>query len=265
MGDIRTGAEAPSAAVPPPAAAPPAAAVPSAAVPLPGADAATRLDELIATVAFLRAPGGCPWDAEQTHESLVQYLVEESWELIDAIESGDRDELIEELGDVLYQVLFHADLAAHTDGERFDIQDVAAHMTRKMVSRHPHVFGGDREASSADDVVAFWDDLKADEKPHRTSVLDGIPRGMPALALAQKVLGKAEKVGVVRAIEPSDAAAETEVAANLFADESELGAALLATVAAARAQGLDAERALRHAVRGLEDEVRAAEAAAAQD
>ena len=126
----------------------------------------------------------------------MQYLVEESWELIDAIESGDRDEMIEELGDVLYQVLFHADLAAHTPGEDFDIQDVAAHMTAKMVSRHPHVFGGDRTAETADDVVSFWDELKADEKPHRTSVLDGIPRGMPALALAQKVLGKAEKVDV---------------------------------------------------------------------
>ena len=109
------------------------------------AHAATHLDELIDTVALLRAPGGCPWDADQTHASLVQYLVEESWELIDAIESGDRDEMIEELGDVLYQVLFHADIAAHTDGERFDIQDVAAHMTAKMVSRHPHVFGGEEE------------------------------------------------------------------------------------------------------------------------
>ena len=114
---------------------------------------ASALDELVATVALLRAPGGCPWDAEQTHESLVQYLVEESWELIDAIEAGDRDEMIEELGDVLYQVLFHADLAAHTPGEDFDIEDVAAHMTAKMVSRHPHVFGGDRTAETADDVV----------------------------------------------------------------------------------------------------------------
>ena len=153
-----------------------------------------RLEELVAIVAQLRAPGGCPWDADQTHESLVQYLVEESWELIDAIESGDRDEMIEELGDVLYQVLFHADIAAHTPGEDFDIEDVAAHMTAKMVSRHPHVFGGDRTAETADDVVGFWDELKAGEKPHRTSVLDGIPRGMPALALAQKVLGKAEKI-----------------------------------------------------------------------
>jgi uncharacterized protein YabN with tetrapyrrole methylase and pyrophosphatase domain len=210
----------------------------------------TRLDELIDTVALLRAPGGCPWDADQTHESLVQYLVEESWELIDAIESGDRDEMIEELGDVLYQVLFHADIAAHTAGEDFDIQDVAAHMTAKMVSRHPHVFGGDRTAETADDVVSFWDELKADEKPHRTSVLDGIPRGMPALALAQKVLGKAEKVGVrvTDAPEPPTT-------------EAELGGTLLALVASARAQGLDAERALRHAVRDLERDVRVAEVA----
>lgn len=209
------------------------------------------LDELIETVALLRAPGGCPWDADQTHESLVQYLVEESWELIDAIESGSREELIEELGDVLYQVLFHADLAAHTDGERFDIDDVARHMTAKMVSRHPHVFG-DREAETAADVVAFWDDLKADEKPHRTSVLDGIPRGMPALSLAQKVLGKAEKVGV------TDASAEASPPT-----EDELGRRLLGLVASARSQGLDAERALRTAVRALEDEVRSAEAARA--
>jgi XTP/dITP diphosphohydrolase len=217
------------------------------------ATGASALDELIRTVALLRAPGGCPWDADQTHESLVQYLVEESWELIDAIESGDRDEMIEELGDVLYQVLFHADIAAHTSGEDFDIDDVAAHMTAKMVSRHPHVFGGDRTAETADDVVSFWEDLKADEKPHRTSVLDGIPRGMPALALAQKVIGKAEKAGVVVDQVPD------AVAPVAPATEDELGRVLFSLVASARSQGLDAERALRHAVRGFEDEVRAAE------
>ncbi|GAA1837045.1 MazG family protein [Agromyces salentinus] len=218
------------------------------------------LDELIATVALLRAPGGCPWDADQTHESLVQYLVEESWELIDAIESGDRAEMLEELGDVLYQVLFHADIAAHTDGERFDIDDVARHMTAKMVSRHPHVFG-DREASTAEDVVAFWEDLKADEKPHRTSVLDGVPRGMPALALAQKMLGKAEKVGV--GLGSADAGTGPGAAADAPvspATEEELGRVLFELAASARAQGLDAERALRVALRGFEAEVRAAEA-----
>jgi XTP/dITP diphosphohydrolase len=208
----------------------------------------SELDKLVETVALLRAPGGCPWDADQTHESLVRYLVEESHELIEAIEAGDRTEMIEELGDVLYQVLFHADIAAHTAGEDFDIQDVAAHMTAKMVGRHPHVFG-DRKAETADDVVAFWDDLKAEEKPHRTSVLDGVPSGMPALALADKTLGKAGKVGVAR----------TDAAAPVFDDEDVLGRHLLAIVANASAGGLDAERALRAAIRSLADEVRIAE------
>ena len=221
-----------------------------------------KLDELIAVLARLRAPGGCAWDAEQTHESLVRYLVEECYELIDAIESGDRDALLEELGDVLYQVIFHADLAAHTPGEAFDLEDVAAHMTAKMVTRHPHVFGDDAAKAamgirSAEDVVAVWDDLKAAEKPHRSSVLDGIPQGMPALALADKLVGRAEKVGV--AIAAPDAPAD---AAPAPATEAELGAHLLAIAAAARAAGLDPERALRTALRTLQQDIRDAEAAA---
>src|SRR5690554_761657 len=136
-----------------------------------------RLEELIAVLHKLRAPGGCAWDQEQTHESLVKYLVEETYELIDAIESGNRDELIEELGDVLYQVIFLADIAAHAPGEDFTLEDVAAHMTKKMIGRHPHVFGdaavqAEMNIRSADDVVAAWDGLKASEKPARTSVLD---------------------------------------------------------------------------------------------
>ena len=210
----------------------------------------SELDILIETVARLRAPGGCPWDADQTHESLVQYLVEETHELIDAIEAGSREEMIEELGDVLYQVIFHADIAAQTSGEDFDIQDVAAHMTAKMVGRHPHVFG-DLTLDTADEVVAAWDDFKAAEKPHRTSVLDGIPQGMPALALADKVIGRAQKIGLL----------ETDVPGALpIASEDELGPLLLAIVSAAKAQGLDSERALRGALRDLQDEIRAAEA-----
>ena len=212
----------------------------------------SELDTLIETVTRLRAPGGCPWDADQTHESLVQYLVEESHELIDAIEAGSRDELIEELGDVLYQVLFHADIAAHTSGEDFDIQDVAAHMTRKMIGRHPHVFGNDT-LETADDVVAAWDGFKAAEKPHRTSVLDGIPQGMPALALADKVLGRAQKIGLL------EGAPEVSVPVTT---EDELGPLLLAIVASAKAQGLDSERALRTALRDLQDEIRSAESEA---
>ncbi|TFB50883.1 MazG family protein [Cryobacterium tagatosivorans] len=214
----------------------------------------SQLDILIETVARLRAPNGCPWDADQTHESLVQYLVEESHELIDAIEAGSREEMIEELGDVLYQVIFHADIAAHTSGEDFDIQDVAAQMTAKMVGRHPHVFG-DLVLDTADDVVAAWDDFKAAEKPHRTSVLDGIPQGMPALALADKVLGRAQKFGLLEADAP---------ALLPISSEDELGPILLAIVSAAKAQGLDSERALRSALRDLQDEIRAAEAELAQ-
>jgi XTP/dITP diphosphohydrolase len=209
----------------------------------------SSLDELVTTVARLRAPGGCPWDAEQTHESLVRYLTEETHELIEAIESGSRDDLLEELGDVLYQVVFHASIAAETPGEEFDIQDVAAGMTRKMVGRHPHVFG-DAGKQTLDAVVAGWDDVKAAEKPHRTSVLDGIPQGMPALALADKVIGKAQKIGLL----------ETDPPALLPIDsEAELGPILLAIVSAAKAQGLDSERALRTALRDLQDEIRAAE------
>ncbi|PJJ62163.1 MazG family protein [Compostimonas suwonensis] len=207
------------------------------------------LDELVQVVARLRAPGGCPWDEEQTHESLVQYLVEESHELIDAIEVGTRDDLLEELGDVLYQVLFHADIAAHTEGEGFDINDVAAHMTKKMVGRHPHVFG-DAHAETADDVVAVWDDLKRAEKPGRTSVLDGIPQGMPALALADKLIGRAQKIGVLEADATGGIPVESE---------DELGPLLLAIVASAKSRGLDAERALRSTLRGLQEEIRDAE------
>lgn len=207
-----------------------------------------ELDELIATLERLRAPGGCPWDREQTHESLVRYLVEESAELVEAIEDGTREERIEELGDVLYQVLFHADIAREA-GE-FTIEDVAANMTRKMVGRHPHVFG-DAVAETPEAVMVSWDAIKAVEKSHRTSVLDGIPPGMPALALAEKVVGRAAKVGVQR--EP----------VAVPATEEELGEQLLAMVTAARDAGLDPERALRSAIRGLQSDVRAAEAAEA--
>jgi len=203
-----------------------------------------KLDELIAVLERLRAPGGCAWDREQTHGSLVQYLVEETYELIDAIESGGRDEMVEELGDVLYQVVFHSDIAA--EAGQFTLEDVAEHMTRKMIGRHPHVFG-EGTAETADDVRALWDEVKKTEKPSRTSVLDGIPQAMPALALADKLLGRAEKVGVV--VEVGDAPAS----------EDELGDALLGMVASAKARGLDSERALRTALRRLQDDIRASE------
>lgn len=203
-----------------------------------------HFDELVATLERLRAPGGCAWDREQTHGSLVQYLVEETYELVDAIEEGTDADQVEELGDVLYQVLFHADIAREEG--RYTLEDVAEHMTLKMVGRHPHVFG-DAVADTPDAVVARWDEIKAQEKSHRTSSLDGIPDRMPALALADKLLGRAAKAGIIR-----DPAPVPET-------EEQLGADLLAVVAGARAAGLDAERALRGALRTLRDDVVARE------
>jgi XTP/dITP diphosphohydrolase len=219
-----------------------------------------KLSSLIETAHQLRAPGGCPWDAEQTHRSLVQYLLEETYELIEAIESGNREEVIEELGDVLYQVIFHSDLGSEgTLGEPFDLEDVAAHMEQKMRSRHPHVFGTAAElaeyaAETGDDVMRNWENHKRREKPGRESVLDGVPQAMPALALASKVMGKAEKIGVLQKLEQP---------ALAMADESELGGLLLAIVASARAAGLDPERALREATRALSQEIRELELTAA--
>jgi len=222
----------------------------------------TKLDELIAVAAKLRGPGGCPWDAEQTHQSLVKYLIEEVYELVDAIESGNRDEVLEELGDVLYHVVFHSDLAEHGSlGEKFDIQDVAQLSINKMVGRHPHVFGNAEElekykAETGDDVMVNWDDHKKREKPERSSVLDGIPKHLPALALADKVIGKAEKLQLLDADAPGPFSVTSE---------AELGAILLAMVSSARAAGIDAEGALRGAVRELEVEIREFELADAND
>jgi XTP/dITP diphosphohydrolase len=213
----------------------------------------TKLDELIETAHTLRAPGGCPWDAEQTHLSLTKYLIEETYELIDAIESNDREQILEELGDVLYHVVFHSDLAqAGSLGEPFDIQDVAELSIAKMKGRHPHVFGTPEElekykAETGDDVMQSWDAHKAKEKPERQSVLDGIPGSLPALLLADKVIGKAQKLGVL----------ETETApAFELADEDQLGALLMALVLSAKSQGLDSERALRETIRELQVEIR---------
>jgi XTP/dITP diphosphohydrolase len=215
-----------------------------------------KLDDLIAVAHKLRAPGGCPWDAEQTHNSLTKYLLEETYELIEAIETGNRDEILEELGDVLYQVIFHTDLAATGSlGEAFDIQDVAELSAQKMMGRHPHVFGTPEElekyaAKTGDEVMVNWDAHKQREKPERSSVLDGIPQALPALALADKVLGKAEKIGLLDADAPGPFS---------VTGEDELGAILLAVVSSGRAAGLDSERALREALRELQVEIRHAE------
>ena len=213
----------------------------------------TKIDELIQTARKLRAPGGCPWDAEQSHQSLTKYLIEETYELIEAIESNDRQQILEELGDVLYHVVFHSDLAESGSlGEPFNIQDVAELSVAKMQGRHPHVFGTKEElekykAETGDDVMKSWDAHKMKEKPERQSVLDGIPSALPALLLADKVIGKAQKLGVLDS--------ESKPAFEL-ADEDQLGGLLLALVLSAKQQGLDSERALRETLRELQVEIR---------
>lgn len=190
----------------------------------------------------------CVWTQQIDHHALVPYLVEESAELIDAVEEGSRDELREELGDLLWQVLFHAEIASRDPDDPFDIDDVARGLTDKMVRRHPHVFG-DAVANTPEEVLVHWNAAKAAEKSARTSVLDGVSERMPSLALAQKLLSKGAQAGV--AARPASAVPP--------ASEAELGDAFLALVATARANGWDAERALRERLRGLQSEIRAAE------
>ncbi|MDN3444621.1 MazG nucleotide pyrophosphohydrolase domain-containing protein [Microbacterium sp. APC 3901] len=192
----------------------------------------------------------CVWSQQITHRDLVPYLIEESHEVIDAVEGGTRADLREELGDLLWQVLFHAAIAAQDADDPFDIDDVAATLTEKMVRRHPHVFA-DEVATTPEEVLVHWNAAKAAEKRTRRSVLDGIPRAMPALALAQKIVGRAAGAGVD--------GAGTDAATARPASEAELGDALLGLVAVARAEGWDAERALRERLRALEEEVREAE------
>lgn len=202
-----------------------------------------RLLDLVTVMDRLRT--SCPWDREQTHESLARYLLEEAYETLEAIESGDYTHLREELGDLLLQVLFHARIAAEADpDDAFTIDDVAGGIVDKLVHRHPHVFARTEgeDAPSLGEVERNWEQLKAAEKG-RASVLDGIPLALPALALADKTLGRAARAGVTP--EPAGQG---------------LGDRLLALVVEARAAGLDAEQELRAAVRRLADAVRATEA-----
>ena len=214
---------------------------------------ASALDDLVAVMDTLRSPGGCPWDAEQTHESLLPYAVEEVFEVVEAVEDGDRAALREELGDLLLQVIFHARVAQEHPTEPFGIDDVAAGVAAKLRARHPHVFG-DVVVSGADEVHRNWEAIKKTEKA-RTSALDGIPRGMPALARAEMVAGRARRGGL-----PVAEVATAVVGDVPAADAGALGRRLLALALEAQAAGIDAEAALRAAVRDLEQALRAAEA-----
>lgn len=168
-------------------------------------DAAASLRALNETVETLRAPGGCPWDREQTHRSLRQYLLEETYEVLEAIERGGTAMLREELGDLLLQVLMHCAIAQERE-DGFDIGDVAEVTRTKMVHRHPHVFG-DIAVSGADEVVVNWEKLKAREKGERLSVLEGVPRSLPALAFALGVQKRPARLGFDETPELRDALA----------------------------------------------------------
>jgi XTP/dITP diphosphohydrolase len=211
-----------------------------------------RLLDLVDVMDRLRRE--CPWDQEQTHESLVRYLLEETYETIEAIESGDAEHLREELGDLLLQVMFHARIGSEDPDLPFSIDDVAGHIVEKLIRRHPHVFA-DVEVDGAAEVEANWDSIKAAEKS-RNSSMEGIPPGLPALSLAEKVVG--------RALQASMPISVPTPAESAYTSES-LGDVLFALVAAAHGAGLDAEQALRQRVRHEVAEVRAAEQRALPD
>lgn len=208
--------------------------------------AAAALTSLALVMARLRGPGGCPWDAEQTHASLVVHLLEEAHEVIEAIDEGSTGpELEEELGDVLLQVAFHSQMAA--DDGRFDLASVAEGIVGKLIRRHPHVFGDVAVADSAE-VLRNWERIKSDEK-EREDPFEGIPASLPALLAAYKTQKRASGLGFT--------ASEEEARANLAGalERMEMGNALFWLVALARAKKVDPEGALRKRVAEFRAEV----------
>ncbi|WP_235022292.1 MazG family protein [Amycolatopsis alkalitolerans] len=216
---------------------------------LPGAQVITQpqgagLVEAAQVMDVLRSPGGCPWDAKQTHESLRQYLVEETYELLDAIEENDRVALREELGDVLLQVLFHARLAAEDAGEPFDIDAVAGALVAKLVGRHPHVFADAEKIHTPEHQEVKWEELKQAEK-QRQSIVDGVALGQPAAALAGKLGQRSGRAGI-----PLD----------LFPSGLDAPGRMFTLAATARRAGVDPEGELRAVAKRFAAQVRAAEA-----
>ena len=202
-----------------------------------------RLLDMVAVIDRLRSPGGCPWDAEQTHRSLAPFLLEEAYETVDAIHGGSPGTLREELGDLLMQPLFHARVAAEDD-DGFDIDDVAADAVEKLVRRHPHVFG-DETAGDTTELHGRWDALKRAEKPERRYATDGVVTDQPALSLAAKYLGRTARADV--AVPIDDTVDVTGVNDDDPDAARRFGDALLALTARAARAGVDAELALREA------------------
>jgi len=190
----------------------------------------------------LRSPGGCPWDAEQDHTSLLKYLLEESYEFIESVENNDRDAMQEELGDLLLQVYFHSRMAEEDAKQPFNIEDVAKSVADKLIRRHPHVFAGEVVDSSAD-VLENWEKQKAAEKG-RTSAIDGVPLAQPALTLATKVLYRLKKLNY-------DLSVSEPIKLNDDVDQDQFGQILLGLITQAVDKGLDPEAALRGATKEL--------------
>lgn len=210
-----------------------------------------RLLDAVAVMDRLRSPGGCPWDAGQTHASLTPYLVEEAHEAVEALEvldgpDADRDHAVEELGDVLLQVLFHARVAAEHEDDPFDVDDVAAGLVEKLVRRHPHVFA-DVDAETPEAVEANWEQIKAQEKSGRRHVVEGVPAGMPPLARAAKVASRLRRAGQEEWL-------REWVEARLRRRDP--GALLLDAVLDLHDTDVDAAAALRQTLRDLEAQLR---------
>ena len=209
------------------------------------------VDQLRAVMHRLRAPGGCPWDAEQTHESLIPHLIEEAYEVAEAARSGDLAHLREELGDLLLQPVFHAEIASESGA--FTLDDIARDITQKLIRRHPHVFG-DAKVDDSAGVLRQWDEIKRAEKGAQAeSALHGVSRGLPALVRAQKLQGKAAKVGfdwpeaapvLDKIREEADEIAEAMAGNDRRATEEEIGDLLFSVVNLARKLGVEAELAL---------------------
>ena len=203
----------------------------------------SAIEDLRRTIARLRGPGGCPWDQEQTHASLVRCLIDEASELIDTIDRLDFPHMREELGDVLIQVVFHAQLAE--EAGHFDLEAVAREVNDKLIRRHPHVFGDSARLGTAADVIVKWEEIKAQEKKHAPApagVFKELPPRLPALMFAEAVWKQIEKKAL-----PADAVVDTAQVRALGArlDDALLGRLLFELTAAARMQGLDPEGALR--------------------
>ena len=199
----------------------------------------------------LRSPGGCPWDAEQTHQSLLKYLLEESYEFIESVENNDRQDMQEELGDLLLQVYFHSRMAEEDTNQPFNIEDVAKSVADKLIRRHPHVFAGTK-VDNSQDVLENWEKQKALEKG-RSSIIDGVPLAQPALPLAAKVVYRINKLNYSLPIsQPIKLSDQT--------NQDQFGDILLGLIAQAVEKGLDPEAALRGATISLIAQIQEQEA-----